>query len=396
MARALKNDMQCPLARKVALTMHRIKNHQNSALLGELRQPLSMPPNRVTRTYRGGALLESFRGAASPSDGWQPEDWLASTTASRLDAQGREGLSQVELGRKPVLLRDLVQQFPGELLGEKHIQLFGADPYLLVKLLDSCERLRIQVHPTAEQAQSLFGTAHGKAEAWCIVETRRIGGEDPFILLGFKEGIRRCDFECAVLSEGRQALVDLLHRIVVKPGDLFMVEPGVPHAIGPGVFMLEIQEPSDLTVYVEPAEPGTIHSPANNLGLGWSRALELFSYHGQSWEVNIAKCRLTPLPGPRVPGGTVEEVPMGGPAQPRFGVSKLLIKTQLTLDFDTYRIVVVTGGQGAVEWSGQQKRIKRGDVLFLPAIMANCLFRADPQGSGDMEVLVCNPPSAYL
>ena len=139
---------------------------------------------------------------------------------------------------------------------------------------------------------------------------------------------------------------------------------GVPHAIGPGVFMLEIQEPSDLTVYVEPTEPGTINSSANNLGLGWSRALELFSYHGQSWEVNIAKCRLTPQPGPHVPGGKVEEVPMGGPAQPRFGVSKLLIKTQLTVSFHTYRIAVVTRCQGAEEWSGQQKRIKRGDVLF--------------------------------
>jgi len=369
---------------------------KHSALLTELRQPLLMAPNRVTRTYRGGALLESFRGSPSPRDGWQPEDWLASTTASRLDAQGREGLRQVELGGKPVFLRDLVQQFPRELLGEKHVKQFGADPYLLVKLLDSCERLRIQVHPTAEQAQSLFGTAHGKAEAWYILETRTIGGEDPYILLGFKEGIGRGDFGRAVLSEDREALVGMLHRIAVKPGDLFMVEPGVPHAIGPGVFMLEIQEPSDLTVYVEPTEPGTINSSANNLGLGWSRALELFSYHGQSWEVNIAKCRLTPQPGPHVPGGKVEEVPMGGPAQPRFGVSKLLIKTQLTVSFHTYRIAVVTRGQGAVEWSGQQKRIKRGDVLFLPAVLGNCLFTADSQEDGDLEVLVCNPPSAYL
>ena len=184
--------------------------------------------------------------------------------------------------------------------------------------MDSCEygassaSRQSRPSPCSEQPTASF-------EAWYILETRTIGGEDPYTLLGFKEGIGRGDFGRAVLSEDREALVGMLHRIAVKPGDLFMVEPGVPHAIGPGVFMLEIQEPSDLTVYVEPTEPGTINSSANNLGLGWSRALELFSYHGQSWEVNIAKCRLTPQPGPHVPGGKVEEVPMGGPAQRALG-----------------------------------------------------------------------------
>ena len=33
-----------------------------------LRRPLRLPPNRVYRFYRGGALMDRFRGAATPED----------------------------------------------------------------------------------------------------------------------------------------------------------------------------------------------------------------------------------------------------------------------------------------------------------------------------------------
>ena len=53
------------------------------------------------------------------------------------------------------------------------MELFGADPRLLVKLLDAGQRLPVHAHPHASFAAVHLGTAHGKAGAWYIVE----GGE---------------------------------------------------------------------------------------------------------------------------------------------------------------------------------------------------------------------------
>ncbi|MDQ3407754.1 MAG: hypothetical protein M3472_06315, partial [Chloroflexota bacterium] len=82
----------------------------------ELTAPFSLPPNRITRFYRGGALLDRFRasgigglaaattdepagtGAAADADGQQPEDWLASTLRAWTPvgkALSDEGLSVV-------------------------------------------------------------------------------------------------------------------------------------------------------------------------------------------------------------------------------------------------------------------------------------------------------------
>ncbi len=50
-------------------------------------------------------------------------------------------------------------------------------------------------------------------------------------------------------------ILSFLHRIPVAPGDFVFVDGGVPHAIGAGCFMVELQEPSDLMVVAERFTP---------------------------------------------------------------------------------------------------------------------------------------------
>ena len=43
----------------------------------------------------------------------------------------------------------------------------------------------------------------------------------------------------------------MLNRIAVRPGDVIVIRGGLPHAIGPGVTMVEVMEPSDLVIVPE-------------------------------------------------------------------------------------------------------------------------------------------------
>ncbi|MEZ4655953.1 MAG: hypothetical protein R2911_00100 [Caldilineaceae bacterium] len=64
-----------------------------------------------------------------------------------------------------------------------------------------------------------------------------------------------------------------------QPGDVLLVAGGVPHAIGPGITMVEIQEPTDYVVRCEYAHGGAVlPESARTMGLGLDRVLDLFDY----------------------------------------------------------------------------------------------------------------------
>ena len=47
------------------------------------------------------------------------------------------------------------------------------------------------------------------------------------------------------------AMLALMHRIPVSPGDGVLVPGGTPHAIGAGILLIEAQEPSDQSILLE-------------------------------------------------------------------------------------------------------------------------------------------------
>ena len=131
------------------------------------RQPLRLARNRVYRTYRGGALLDRWQGVAQPTDGYFPEEWVGSTTVSRLPGRPKnEGLSQVLLpdGSTPVL-KQLIEQDPEGMLGAAHVARHGTDLAVLCKILDSTMRLAIQIHPNRAFAKQHCHSGFKKTES---------------------------------------------------------------------------------------------------------------------------------------------------------------------------------------------------------------------------------------
>jgi len=141
-------------------------------------------PTRVFRIYRGGHLLEKFRGIKNPQDSDYPEDWILSTVrAMQPYGISDESISKIKTIKGIDNLEVLLKHFPEYILGKDYVKKFGNSLNLLVKLLDSSIRLPLQAHPSKIFSGKYLNSNFGKAEAWYILATRKIGKENPYVLI---------------------------------------------------------------------------------------------------------------------------------------------------------------------------------------------------------------------
>src|SRR5687768_8158081 len=246
-------------------------------LADALRDPIPLAPNRIPRFYRGGRLLEAFRGVPQATDDDRPEDWVGSATSTwhPPGAAGQPaGVSSVEIDGRHRLLDEVLRAEPEALTGAALLE--GAVPSLgvLVKLLDAAERLPVHCHPTRPDAARLLGSPFGKTEAWVVLGVR---DDDPqhTVWAGFREPVAPSTLREWIESGDASALLEALVAYTVARGDAFLIPGGVPHAIGAGTFILEVQEPTDFSVVAETR--GFPIGPADaSLGLGWDRAIDFF------------------------------------------------------------------------------------------------------------------------
>src|SRR5262249_13733802 len=151
--------------------------------------------------------------------------------------EANAGLTHLEDGRT---LRDAVAADPEAWLGPAHAARFGADPALLVKLLDAGERLPVHCHPDRAFSRRHLDCPYGKPEAWVVLEAR---GDEPTVRLGFRFDVDAATLAGWVAAQETGTLLAALHAVRVRPGDAVLVPAGLPHAIGEGVFVVELQEP---------------------------------------------------------------------------------------------------------------------------------------------------------
>lgn len=307
--------------------------------------------NRVRRTYLGGGRIDAFTENAQPDDGYlRPEDWLASTTTAfngTVEIDG-EGLGRLADGR---LVKDIVGTIP-----------------ILVKLLDSDERLVIQAHPTVEYAKAKFNSPFGKTECWYFLPGT---APDACVYLGFKPGITKEKWQKAFKTQS--GLLDCLHRIPVTPGDFVFVDGGIPHAIGAGCFIIELQEPSDLMVVAEKFTPSgrEIVDKKIHCGLGLKEMFNVYDYTGYTFDGIMAKYV-------KHPDDTARAVRILGPElTDKFEMWRLSQGADLALRGLT-AIVIVTGGNGDINGTTVHK--------------GSCLVAVNEETlriHGDMTTVVC-------
>ncbi|MFN2490327.1 MAG: class I mannose-6-phosphate isomerase [Actinomycetota bacterium] len=331
-------------------------------------EPIVLGPNQLHRFYKGGAAISALRGTPNDDD-YAPEDWVGSTTA--VFGSDSVGISTLPDGR---LLSDAVAGQPEDFLGAEHVAAYGADPALLVKLLDAGERLPAHLHPDRAFARAHLGSRYGKTEAWIIADAQR----DAAVHVGFAEDVPAQVLERWVAGQNRDALLGALNRRAVRAGDVLFVPAATPHAIGDGILIVEIQEPSDLSILLE-WEGFAIDGPnQGHLGLGFDLALTAVDRSG--WDAE----RLARLAAGR--GETRPGVEALFPAAADAFFRAERIRPAPSSLPAAFSILVVTQGAGVLEAGARSIELTRGDTVLVPQAAGECRL------SGDMVVLRCMPP----
>lgn len=137
-------------------------------------------------------------------------------------------------------LTELVKEHGSRLLGKKVAATYGQEFPLLIKFIDACQDLSVQVHPDDELAAKRHDGSRGKTEMWYVVDA----APGAKLLSGFSRSVSRDEYQKAV---DENEIAEILSESEVKPGDVFFLPAGRVHAIGAGCFVAEIQETSDIT-----------------------------------------------------------------------------------------------------------------------------------------------------
>jgi mannose-6-phosphate isomerase len=230
----------------------------NSSLSAE-----KLPSNQFDHFYRGGNRIGKLR--KGPGGPMRPEEWIASTTTRF--GEKVNGLSVLANGK---LLRDEVINDPQHWLGSDHVKKYGSSTEILVKLLDPDQRLPVHYHPDRKFASDKLDLAHGKTEAWIILDAP-IGAK---VGVGFNRKMSKSEVAELVSKHDSQGLLDSLMFLEVSAGDVVFVPAGVPHAIEAGIFVLELQEPTDLSILLEWDGFAVDGDKDGHLDLGYEVALD--------------------------------------------------------------------------------------------------------------------------
>ncbi|KAA2259480.1 mannose-6-phosphate isomerase [Solihabitans fulvus] len=334
------------------------------------REPIELPANQPKQFYRGGASIAALRGEPEAAADYGPEDWVASTTT--LFGRDGTGLSTLPDGR---LLRDAVAADPTGWLGPAHAAEFGADTALLVKLLDAGQRLPVHCHPSNSFAASHLNCRHGKTESWVVIGA---SGPDPTVYVGFREDVDAATVERWVSTQDSPAMLGALNAVPVRAGDTVFVPAGLPHAIGPGVFIVELQQPTDFSVTLE-WQGFLDNQDAGHLGLGYPTALECVDLAGWTGDRLDSLVRHThDRADPVVPLFSSQ-------ADPFFRADRLHADGELALDA-SFSVLVVLSGSGRLRSDGGELALHQGSTVVVPHAAGEA--RVD----GDLVAVRCRPP----
>lgn len=328
-------------------------------------RPLILQANQpADRFYRGGAAIREFRRGEGAAGHFVPEDWVASTTT--LFGEESLGLTTLPDG---TLLREAIAAAPVLWLGQEHLDRFGVDPKILVKLLDAGERLPVHAHPDVSFASEHLGVAHGKAEAWFALAPGTVH-------VGLRDGISRQELLDLISRQDSDELLGLLHERRLEPGDTVFVPPGTLHAIGMGNFVVEVQEPEDMSILAEWTSFAIDGEEDGHLGLGFELAVDAIDRRGlTAMEVDELVTRQ----------GTGTSV-LSFLADDYFCVAHLNPSSGPVTIPATFGVLIVTGGSVELFSMGGDVSLLKGDTVLVGHASGDLML------TGNGSVVAVTPP----
>lgn len=295
----------------------------------------------------GGRDFESFRD--NLPDGDIGESWDISCHDN--------GMSFVENGYlKEKSLKDIINTYGEILLGNK----VPKDKFpLLIKLINSKEKLSIQVHPNDEYAKKFEGDC-GKTEIWYIVDAK----PNAKLIVGTKN----CDRSIFERAIKENSVEEYLNEINVKKGDCYLINSGLVHAICEGIVIAEIQQSCDITYRIyDYGRPRELHV---------SKALDVINFN---LEVdNLSKGKVEVYDG-------FSKLMLC--SSNYFELEKITVinKWDDISNSDKFYMLTVVDGEGLIKSNDFSEIIKKGDSLLIPATLGKYSIE------GKIQILKTSP-----
>lgn len=301
----------------------------------------------------GGRDLETFRDNLPDGDIGESWDIACHQNGTGVVANG------YLKGKK---FDEIIAEFGHALVGSK----VSTEKFpLLVKLINSREKLSVQVHPGDEYAQRVENQ-FGKTEAWYVVDAKP-GAK---LIVGTKNCNKEV-FEKAIL-EGKSE--EYLNVVEVKKGDCFLINSGLVHAICEGLIIAEIQQNSDVTYRVyDYGRPREIHV---------EKSLDVIDFELEA--ENLSNKEVIKFNG-------FSKIDFC--ENKYFGMQKIDIETEWKdcSNEEKFFILTCVEGVGTIEGKDENincdfcEKIKKGDSYLIPATLGKYVIK------GSLEVIKSYP-----
>lgn len=319
-------------------------------------EPMLLKPVGKDYLWGGNRLKDEFNKVLQLSH--LAETWECST-----HPDGPSAVANGEFAGKTLV--SVLQEHP-EYLGTKVDKQYGLP--ILVKFIDARKDLSIQVHPDntfARQHENDFG----KTEMWYMLEAE----DGASLVRGFAHDVSE------TLVRNAIEVGDLekhLYKVPVHKGDTFFIPAGTVHGIGAGCLIAEIAESSNVTYRLY--DYNRIDRNGKKRELHVDKALQVLN----------RKTGLCYTQRPRLvqyyPGYNRELLCRCS----YFTVERIAVreKYQFMVDATSFKVLLCINGKGEVKTDVQATRLnlKKGDSLFFPAGMGNCIL------TGECETLSVN------
>ncbi|MGD0556953.1 MAG: mannose-6-phosphate isomerase [Streptosporangiaceae bacterium] len=268
-------------------------------------------------------------------------------------------------------LADLIADDPVGWLGREHVARYGTSTGLLVKLLDAGQRLPLHVHPSRDFAAEHLASPYGKTEAWIVIEAE----PGAVVHLGFSRDVSAAELAGWVRGQDTGSMLAATNQVLVAAGDSVLCPAGTPHAIGEGVLLVELQEPTDLSLILE-LRGFPLNPDEAALGLPLDEVLGCVNRRAYSPE-QLRGLRGRPL---NQAAGSL----LPGEADPFF-VAEQVSAGRLPAGFS---VLVATSGTGTLDAErGAPIPVRRGSTVVIPYAAGPCTL------TGDVTAVRCLPAS---
>ena len=305
--------------------------------------PLTFSP--VYKDYPwGGSQIPRLYNRNEP-DGIYAESWEIS--------DHDDGMSVVSNGwMKGRSIRTILEEYPQEIMGTS---ISGTKFPLLIKLIDSKQKLSVQVHPNDKTAAEFGGEA--KTEMWYM-----LGDNSAQVFCGLNDGVTKESFIQAV-ADGTSG--NTMRAVPVKKDDAVFVRGGSVHAIDENCLILEIQQNSNTTFRIY--DWGRMGNDGKPRELHIEEALNVINWNDAA----------NPLAQPELLVDSETFQCLEVLSCEYFKLEKMIFSAPLEVPMSgkTFHAIFVSEGDAEISWDDQSLQAPAGTSILIPASMSAYTLR---------------------